>query len=169
LNCSCDDIEDILKALATTTCRLSTLDLDGGTRTESQLQLVQYLPHLCYLRHLSSSGYSNRGYEGALVPALRKNGSLYSVGICAEVRTGTKQVQAYMDRNRLAPLFLGSAQRDEDDDAHDTVMTTLFLFPSIFHVVKPAARTAPGVILIGLLASSDCVGPFKDRKRSGAK
>jgi hypothetical protein len=166
LDCDCDEIEDLLKVLTKGACRLSSLHL-GSPEKSAPSHLVQYLPDFCYLRELSTDGYAGKGYDGALGLALRKNGSLHAVKICADIETDSEQIQAYVQRNRLVPLFLGRKPLvGKNDDSDDMVARALFLFPSMFHAVKPAARTAPGILLIGLLAGSDSLGDSGDMKRN---
>jgi hypothetical protein len=75
-------------------------------------------------------------------------------------------MKAYRERNRLVGTVSGKFPSRRDADRTAAAAATLYLFPSMFQVVKPAARTAPGLILIGLLACSDSAGPFNDVKRS---
>jgi hypothetical protein len=97
LNCSGEG-EDLFMALDADTCRLE------------REELVQYLPHFCYLRHLEAES-CERGGDQDLLLALRQNGSLHSGQRHCNIASNS--MKAYRERNRLAPLFLGSFPRDE--------------------------------------------------------
>jgi hypothetical protein len=113
--------------------------------------LVECLPKASGLKELTiESMYEYTGKKikaDSFLAAVRSNGSLHTVAVGA--RNGRRAfltpaqwryAQACTDRNRVTPTLLTDLKLNRP------------LFPSLFAATQAAKRTAPGTMLIGLLA-----------------
>ena len=135
------------------------------------------LPKLVYLKKLDipdvDENVSFRNFVDALnvsfrnfVDALRRNGSLQHVVVCRAVVRQARDcvfnevelclIQSYCKRNEAIPILVAKVRLDKgnDDDKTD-----LSLLPTLFQTAKEAPRTAPNIILMGLLAAGCSIGP----------
>ena len=162
----------------------SVIDAVGANPTGIQLQglhffdlsdtgwdsLIRCLPKLLYLKQLSINFVADRVSPENLLRALRQNGSLQDVDIGRiDAFTGdhlfnqrqSRLVQSYCKRNQAIPTMVGKPRLKEDD----TSATDLCLFPTLFAAAKQARRTAPNVMLSGLLNAGDSIGAKSGIKR----
>jgi hypothetical protein len=168
------DIQLLVEALASKRSQLRTLSL-RDLNPATSVQLARYLPDMMSLRDLNVKWGWRDCNVPTLLDALRQNGSLqtvsigsvYSDGLLCAADSELLRIQSYCDRNRWATGLLqklGMAL-DEDGLMRSEDATLLSLCPSLLHVVKPARRMAPSVLLCGLFACSEAIGPHGDAKR----
>jgi hypothetical protein len=122
--------------------------------------LTRCLPQLLYLKQLSIESVASvvHGVNSRLLRALHQNGSLH------DIHTGETVLQCSCMRNETIPILVAKP-RLNDDENEDSDETDLCLVPTLFGAAKQAPRTAPTVMLIGLLATRDAVGPKSGGKR----
>jgi hypothetical protein len=120
--------------------------------------LVECLPKTSKLQELTiQSMYKYTGKKikaDSFLAAVRSNGSLHTVAVGA--RNGRRAfltpaqwryAQGCTDRNRVTPTLLADLKLNRH------------LFPCLFAAAQAAKRTAPGTMLIGLLAhDAECWG-----------
>jgi hypothetical protein len=114
-----------------------------------------------------------RQCAGSLYSWLRENGSLYEF-VLQDCHgndfkfTGedSRHVKAFGERNRRLPALmqlLGSSGDDDDDNEEDDVdlnaSSRQCLMPSLLHAATAAPRTAPRILLTGLMAAR-FIGPY---------
>ena len=133
--------------------------------------LIRSLPKLLCLKQLVIDSVAQGGSSKNLLCALRRNGSLEDVVIGSVDRTEqpffneheSRLVQSYCRRNGTIPALAAKPRLHYDSD--EIIATTdLYLFPTLFAGAKQATRTAPNVMLIGLLAARDSIGANSDGK-----
>jgi hypothetical protein len=123
---------------------------------------------LLYLKQLSIEWPVDGVSSDILLRTLRQNGSLQDVAFGRVFRSyqhvfnqrQSRLAQSYCERNELIPTLVAKPRLDDDDRDK----TDLCLFPNLFTAAKQAPRTAPNLMLIGLLAALDSIGP-----KSGGK
>jgi hypothetical protein len=136
--------------------------------------LAVCLPKLIYLEEVTIHNGVDRALAGSplfndrLLRALKQNGSLQDVQISlrdqffgllglrsTSLFTGNdlRRVQLYCKRNRRIPSMVVNARLDDDHENGDD-RTERCLFPKLFGAAKQAPRTAPTLILMGLLCSA---------------
>jgi hypothetical protein len=139
--------------------------IDRSTEIDA---MIKYLPTTTTLRKFVVSGDKLEIARTAKFRrALRENGSLNSLTV--EHRAGCSfddallvTLQRYCQRNQALPELLISPLNSE----HSPSSRNLILFPSLFCVARQAPRTAPNMLLMGLLAAgSDSIGFYGNMKR----
>jgi hypothetical protein len=160
------DIDGLLSALGAGGHHLSTLSL-GYVRPSSWSQLTGKLPDVVHLREIHLEHVlGTRCSSMDFVRAMKKNGSLHEVScktsqhtplFCAEE---LQRIRIYCQRNRLTRQMLQNPSLPCDDTGDGHAETWLSLFPALFAILKPAKRTHPNSIFVGLTrCSGNSIGP----------
>ena len=129
----------------------------GGIDTVGYDALIRCLPKLLFLKQLSIDFVVDRVSWKNLLPALRQNGSLEKVAVrqnCYFLGPPLFREQSYCKRNQAIPPMVAKPWLD----AQAGSATDLCLFPALFAAAKQAPRTAPTVMLSGLLNAGGSVG-----------
>lgn len=132
--------------------------------------VARQLPHATHLRALStherdlSTCSCNGDFNpDAFVQGVRCNGSLHTVDVKVVTWPSlgyrrVRSIEAYCERNRVAPQLL-SKRFDNKDDSHgpeqqQAAALHVQIFPPVFATIMPAWKMAPTTLLIGLTAAA---------------
>lgn len=100
-----------------------------------------------------------------MVDALKLNGSLHKVSIPGCSSVDLIRIRAFGQRNQRMPKLLAELTVQRKD--HEPKAPNDNLIPSFFMSALDAKRTAPTMLLMGLLSASDRLEPnCSDNKRS---
>jgi hypothetical protein len=153
--------DELMKAPSIGTCKYPSLRI-SFCATRGVNAMIRYLPTATTLRELVIVGDGLSFLRtAAFRKALRENGSIISFTVEPSIGTLMDDtalfllnLRAYADRNQMVQELLKPI-----DSQSSTGLSSPTLFPSLFCVAQQAPRTAPNVILMGLLAAGcDSVG-----------
>jgi hypothetical protein len=141
----------------------ATYVFDGIENRAAHEALTRFIHLTTKLRHLSFSRPKHEiGYPVRFLRAVRHNGGFHSFSLHEEFRLDEnwwlERISCCCRKNQELPHLLGSLNQQD---------RRLTLYPSLFAVARPATRTAPNTVFLGLLAcSGDVIGPLKHGKRA---
>jgi hypothetical protein len=169
---------DVIRSLASEGSQV--LWLTVGRITDAAIKLLtRDLPAFLRLHKLTfqsvpylvKTGNEVLPWPAAFLQVLRKNGSLREVSAASKPPgpAHMRLIQAWCDRNRVAPRLLTKLNLDTEAFDYAHVQTPMHLSPSVYKVGSQTPRMVPTWFLTGMLASGEAIGFRSNSKKRSVR